>query len=176
MMKRSLLFFSLMTSLGLAAQPLPIGASAPQISALDQNGKLVSFANFYAKGITLVYFYPKADTPGCTAEACSLRDSYATLHDRHGKAIQILGVSRDTPESQKKFQQKHQLPFTLIADQDGTVAKAFGVTLIPIVGLTSRQSFLVEDGKIVWSSLNAETSGAATEVQKALLAVHTSKE
>ena len=167
-MKLSLLFFSLMTTLGLSSEPLSLGASAPQITALDQHGKSISFADVYAKGITLVYFYPKADTPGCTAEACSLRDAYTTLRDNDGKEIQILGVSRDKPEAQKKFQEKYQLPFTLIADQDGSVAKAFGVTLIPVIGLTSRQSFLIKDGKIAWSSLKAETSGAAEEVQKAL--------
>ncbi|MFZ4115342.1 MAG: peroxiredoxin [Chthoniobacterales bacterium] len=175
-MKLSLLFFSLMTTLGFSAQPLSVGTTAPQVTALDQNGKSVSFPEVYAKGITLVYFYPKADTPGCTAEACSLRDSYQTLHDRYGKTIQILGVSRDTPEAQKKFQEKHQLPFTLIADQDGSVAQAFGVTLIPVIGLTSRQSFLIQDGKVAWSSLKAETSGAAAEVQKALDALHANKE
>ncbi|MBM3857725.1 MAG: peroxiredoxin [Verrucomicrobia bacterium] len=167
-MKLSLFFFLLTATLGLSSEPLSLGAAAPQVKTLDQNGKAISFADFYAKGITLVYFYPKAETPGCTAEACSLRDSYATLRDRDGKAIQILGVSRDKPEAQKKFQEKHQLPFTLIPDQDGTVAKAFGVTLIPVIGLTNRQSFLVKDGKISWSSLKAETSGAAQEVQKAL--------
>lgn len=162
-----------MTTLGFStkAEPLSLGASAPLITALDQNGKPVSFGDVYAKGITLVYFYPKADTPGCTAEACSLRDAYTTLRDRDGKEIQILGVSKDKPEAQKKFQEKYQLPFTLIADQDGTVAKAFGVTLIPVIGLTSRQSFLIKDGKIVWSSLKAETKGAADEIQKALRAL-----
>ena len=170
-MKLSFFFFLLMTTLGLSSEALLVGTPAPQVKALDQNGKSVSFADFYAKGITLVYFYPKADTPGCTAEACSLRDAYTTLRDRDGKAIQILGVSRDKPEAQKKFQEKYQLPFTLIPDQDGTVAKSFGVTLIPLIGLTSRQSFLIKDGKISWSSLKAETSGAAQEVQKALNAL-----
>ena len=170
-MKLSFFFFLLMTTLGLSSEALLVGTPAPQVKALDQNGKSVSFADFYAKGITLVYFYPKADTPGCTAEACSLRDAYTTLRDRDGKAIQILGVSRDKPEAQKKFQEKYQLPFTLIPDQDGTVAKSFGVTLIPLIGLTSRQSFLIKDGKISWSSLKAVTSGAAQEVQKALNAL-----
>lgn len=159
-----------MSILGFSATAplLPIGSVAPQVTAFDQNGDSIVFQHVYEKGITLVYFYPKADTPGCTAEACSLRDAYTTLHDRDGHAIQVLGVSRDTPQAQKKFQEKHQLPFTLIADQDARVANAFGVKLIPLIGLTSRQSFLIQNGKIVWSSLNAETSGAATEVQKAL--------
>jgi len=115
--------------------------------------------------VTLVYFYPKAETPGCTAEACSLRDAYEGLH---AKGLQILGVSKDSVEAQKKFQENRKLPFTLIADPEGKVADAFHVPLIPVVGVTKRQSFLIKDGKLVWSSLSAQTSSAAQEVQKAL--------
>lgn len=150
---------------GARAEPLAPGAPAPQITAPDQDGKPVNFADIYAKGTTLVYFYPKADTKGCTAQACSLRDSYSTLH---GEGLQIIGVSRDTSESQKKFQSKYNLPFTLIADTDGAVAQAFQVDLIPVAGLASRQSFIVKDGKIAWSSLKAKTDQHAQEVQAAL--------
>jgi len=146
-------------------EPLPTGAPAPQVTAKDQDGRDVAFNDVYAKGITLVYFYPKAETPGCTAEACSLRDSYAGLQ---GIGLQILGVSRDTPEAQKKFRDSHHLPFTLIADTDGKVAEAFHVPLYPVVGMTKRQSFIIRNGKVVWSSLSAQTSGAAKEVQSAL--------
>ena len=147
------------------AAPLVSGAPAPQITAKNEDGQNVSFGDVYAKGITLVYFYPKAETPGCTKEACSLRDAYADLH---GKGLQILGVSRDTPEAQKKFQINQKLPFTLIADTDGKVAEAFHVPMIPVVGMSMRQSFIIKDGKIVWTSLSAQTSGAAQEVQNAL--------
>ncbi|MBX9742636.1 MAG: redoxin domain-containing protein [Chthoniobacterales bacterium] len=150
---------------------LELGSSAPQLSALDQDGTEIVFGDIYKKGTTLVYFYPKAATPGCTAEACSLRDSFTTLRDREGKQIQILGVSRDTPAAQKKFQQKQQLPFPLIADRSGEVAKAFGVKLNPLLGFTSRESFLISDGKIAWLSRKAKTSGAAQEIQEALQAL-----
>lgn len=146
-------------------QAIEVGASAPRISAPDQDGKRVVFGDVYAKGITLVYFYPKAGTPGCTAQACSLRDSFASLH---GKNLQILGVSRDTPEAQKKFQAKYDLPFTLIADKDGKVAEAFGVPGIMGLPFSSRQSFIVKDGKIVWASYKAKTGDYAAEVQAAL--------
>ena len=102
------------------ADPLPLGAPAPCVTAKNQDGEDVVFSDVYAKGITLVYFYPKAETPGCTKEAWSLRDAYEGLH---AKGLQILGVSRDTPEAQKKFQLNRKLPFTLIADTDGKVAK-----------------------------------------------------
>jgi len=95
-------------SLFARAEPLAVGAPAPAVTAPDQDGKPVVFGDIYAKGITLVYFYPKAATPGCTKEACSLRDSYAGLA---GKGIQILGVSRDKPEAQKAFRDAQHLPF-----------------------------------------------------------------
>ena len=166
-MKRSILFLLAMNlfSLFAHADPLPLGTPAPQLNARDQDGKSVVFSDVYARGITLVYFYPKAETPGCTAEACSLRDAYEGLH---AKGLQILGVSRDSSESQKKFQENRKRPFTLIADTDGKVAEAFHGPLIPVVGMTKRQSFIIKDGKLAWSSLSAETSGAAQEVQKAL--------
>jgi peroxiredoxin Q/BCP len=111
---------------------------------------------------TLVYFYPKSFTGGCTAEACSLRDSYADLKS---KGLEIIGVSRDGAPTQSKFQQKYNLPFMLIADTDGKVAAAFGV---PSFVVSARESFLVKDGKIVWNSPHAQTKTAAAEVEKAL--------
>jgi len=158
-------FFTILGS-NVKASPLAVGAPAPQISATDQEGKPIQFPDVYAKGITLVYFYPKADTSGCTAEACSLRDSYDTLKAR---GLQIIGVSRDNAGEQKQFQEKYKLPFTLVADTDGKVAEAFGVPMMMgILPLASRQSFIVKDGKIAWNSLKAQTKGSAEEVQKAL--------
>ena len=152
-------------SLFARAEPLTVGVPAPQVTALDQDAQPIVFSDIYGKGITLVYFYPKAETPGCTKEACSLRDAFATLH---GNGLQILGVSRDTPEAQRKFKERQYLPFTLIADTDGKVAEAFHVPMIPLIGVPMRQSFIIKDGKIAWVSLNAETSGAAKEVQAAI--------
>lgn len=151
--------------LGAQAEPLGPGAPAPQVTAPDQDGKPVNFADVYAKGVTLVYFYPKADTGGCTAQACSLRDAYADLT---GEGLQIIGVSRDTAEAQKNFQSKYNLPFTLIADTDGSVAKAFQVDLNPDSQRTKRESFIVKDGKVAWTSLKAKTAEHAQEVQTAL--------
>lgn len=145
--------------------PLEPGADAPKVSAPDQSGRTINFADVYASGPTLVYFYPKADTPGCTAQACSLRDSYSELQS---DGLTILGVSTDSPESQKKFQDKYELPFTLIADQGGAVAEAFGVPRT--MGFTARQSFLIRDGKVVWSTTKAKTKDHAKEIQAALAA------
>jgi thioredoxin-dependent peroxiredoxin len=145
------------------ADPLAVGSKAPLITAVNQDGAPVNFADVYAKGTTLVYFYPKAGTPGCTAQACSLRDSFADLT---GNGLQILGVSEDAVEAQKKFQEQNKLPFTLIADTDGKVAEAFGVPTT--MGLAKRQSFIIKDGKIAWTSLQAKTKEHALEVQAAL--------
>ena len=149
------------------AATVAVGSPAPKVSAVDQDGKPVNFADIYAKGITLVYFYPKAGTPGCTAEACSLRDSYDKLH---AQGLQIIGVSRDTVDAQKRFLADNKLPFILIADPDGKVADAFGVPpmLKGVLTLDTRQSFIVKDGKIAWFSPKAETKASAEEVQKAL--------
>lgn len=155
---------SLLAFLGLVpSRAVDVGTPAPEVTGVDQDGNSVSFADTYKKGVTLVYFYPKADTPGCTKEACSLRDSIADLRSR---GLQILGVSEDQADAQKKFQTKYSLPFTLIADHDGAVAKAFGVPTT--MGFAKRQSFLIQDGKVVWRDLNASTSQQAADVGKAL--------
>ena len=100
---------------------LKAGDKAPAIELLDQNGKTVSLAKF-AKRKVLVYFYPKADTPGCTAQSCGLRD----VKDQIGRTV-IIGISPDKPEKQKKFDDKYELGFTLLADTEQTVAKAYKV-------------------------------------------------
>ena len=162
---RFILLMSLLAFIGLrsSAQALPVGAKAPVPAAVDQDGAAFSLADLYARGPVLVYFYPKADTPGCTAEACSLRDGFADL-SREG--LQVVGVSLDKPASQKAFQQKYRLPFPLLADQDGTVARAFGVPTF--AGFAKRQSFLIKDGVVAWADLSASTSQQASDVRKAM--------
>jgi thioredoxin-dependent peroxiredoxin len=104
-------------------QTLEIGAKAPQINAKDQNGKLRSIEEFKGKKLVL-YFYPKDDTPGCTAEACDLRDNYQSFI---AKGYAILGVSPDNEAKHQKFIAKYELPFDLLADIDNAVALAYGV-------------------------------------------------
>lgn len=163
---KKVMILTLMAIFGFGnSRAVEVGGGAPEVTALDQDGKVVRFVDVYAKGMTLVYFYPKADTPGCTAEACSLREAFATLT---GNGLQILGVSRDTPEAQKRFQEKYHLPFPLIADTDGKVAEAFGVPRMLGLPLSSRQSFLIKEGKVVWVARKAKTAGHAAEVQAAI--------
>jgi len=99
------------------------GEKAPSFEGKDQNGKTIKLEGFKGKKVVL-YFYPKDDTPGCTAEACNLRDNYKSLMD---KGIQIIGVSADTEAKHQKFIEKYSLPFPLIADTEKEVIEAFGV-------------------------------------------------
>ncbi len=100
-----------------------IGKKAPAFSALDENGNTIGLNTFSGKKLVL-YFYPKDDTPGCTAEACSLRDNYQDLLD---KGYAVLGVSPDDSKKHTKFIAKYSLPFSLLADTDQAVCNAYGV-------------------------------------------------
>lgn len=101
---------------------IKVGEQAPSFEAIDESGKKVSLSDFKGKKVVL-YFYPKDDTPGCTAEACSLRDGYAELT---GKGFVVIGVSADSAESHKKFRKKYELPFILIPDTDKKIISAYG--------------------------------------------------
>jgi peroxiredoxin Q/BCP len=98
------------------------GAKAPQFKGINEKGETVSLKDFKGKKLVL-YFYPKDNTPGCTAEACDLRDNYQTFIK---KGYAILGVSTDSPKSHVKFIAKFNLPFSLLADEDHSIADAFG--------------------------------------------------
>ena len=145
-----------------SADPLGVGAAAPALTGITETGAKLSLGDIYKKGYTLVYFYPKADTPGCTKQGCSLRDAYEALTQ---KGVTVIGVSHDAPAAQKAFKEKYQFPFTLIADQDQAVSKAFGVDNIPATNLTTRQAYLInKEGKIVWCDYKAKTEKQADDV------------
>jgi peroxiredoxin Q/BCP len=99
------------------------GEKAPQFEGKDQDGNMIKLSDYSGKKVIL-YFYPKDDTPGCTKEACNLRDNYQELKDQ---GFEIIGVSADTEAKHKKFIDKYELPFPLIADTDKEVIEAFGV-------------------------------------------------
>ena len=102
---------------------LKAGDKAPNFSGLDQNGITHTLADYKGKKL-VVFFYPKASTPGCTAEACDLRDNYARFEANN---YALLGVSADNAKAQAKFIEKYDLPFPLLADEDKSVIQAFGV-------------------------------------------------
>lgn len=95
----------------------------PTFSAKDENGNIINLSDYKDKKL-IVFFYPKASTPGCTAEACNLRDNYAELK---GEGYELLGVSADSQKRQLNFKNKYQFPFPLLADEDHTVINIFGV-------------------------------------------------
>ena len=101
---------------------LKAGDKAPAFESLDQNGKKITLEDFKGKKLVL-YFYPKDDTPGCTAEACDLRDHYSSFMDR---GFEIVGVSADSEASHQKFISKFQLPFRLISDTEKKVLQDYG--------------------------------------------------
>jgi peroxiredoxin Q/BCP len=101
---------------------LNAGDQAPDFESVDQDGNPIKLSDFKGKKVVL-YFYPKDNTPGCTAESCNLRDNYEALQ---AQGYVVLGVSGDSPKSHKKFIDKHELPFPLVADEDKSVHEAFG--------------------------------------------------
>lgn len=102
---------------------LKIGDKAPLFTGTDQNGKTINLNDFKGKKVAL-YFYPKDNTPGCTVQACNLRDNYSTLQN---KGIQIIGISADSESSHQKFADKYTLPFPLIADVNKSIIELYGV-------------------------------------------------
>ncbi len=134
---------------------LEIGTKAPDFKLLDQNGKEHSLS-YHAGSYVLIYFYPKDDTPGCTAEACGIRDAYKDF-ERAG--VKVFGVSHDTVKSHKKFEEKYKLPFILLSDPKKEVIKKYGA----LGGIfTKRISYLIgKDGKIlkVYPKVDPTTHG-----------------
>lgn len=129
----------------LFAEPLKVGDDAPVISALTDAGATLDLGDVYkANAYTVVWFYPKALTGGCTKQGCSLRDASAEL-TRLGAAV--VGVSTDSVEKQKEFKDTNHFPFPLLADTDKKVVKAFGQSAVMFA---SRECYVIKGGKIVY--------------------------
>lgn len=144
------------------------GIQAPDFSLYDQDGKQHSLSDYQGKKV-LIYFYPKDDTPGCTTEACSFRDSYEALKL---SGLVVLGISKDSVSSHKKFADKFKLPFPLLADEDTSVCQLYGVWgLKKFMGREymgiERQSFLIdEEGKIAKVYEKVKPQEHVTDVQR----------
>ena len=146
------------------------GVQAHSFSLPDQNGKTVSLSDFKGKKL-IVYFYPKADTPGCTRQACSIRDARPDLASL---GINAVGISPDKPDKQKKFDEKYELGFPLLSDPDHVVSIAYGVWGEKIrcgkmcEGIT-RSSFLIDEtGKIIAAWYNIKPEDTVPKALKAL--------
>lgn len=146
------------------------GDNAPQFTAKDQNGTTVTLSQFNGKKVIL-YFYPKDNTPGCTAEACDFRDNYQSLT---AKGITVLGVSVDDEKSHQKFITKYDLPFTLLADTDKKIVESYGVWAEKsMYGKTymgiNRTTFIIdEEGKIAHIITKVDTKNPTAQVLELL--------
>ena len=143
------------------------GSVVPDIELLDQDGKKFSLSKVGKKKV-LIYFYPKADTPGCTVQSCGLRD----IKDEIGRTV-IVGISPDKSEKQKKFDDKYELGFPLLADTENVVAKAFKVWKKKsmygreYMGI-ERSAFLVQDGVVLHAWYKISPADTPTNLLKAL--------
>ena len=140
-----------------------VGEQAPDVTLLDQDGNTVTLSALWARGPLVVYFYPRDQTPGCTAQACSFRDAN---DDMARAGLQVVGISLDTVESHQRFAAKKHLSFTLLADPDGEASTAYGVKS-SFMGfpIARRVTFLIDpSGEIrnVWDP--AQASGHAEQV------------
>jgi len=160
---------TLLAAVGLAAPAADLapGAAAPAFRGQDQNGAWHSLEDYRGKKILILYFYPKDDTPGCTKEACSLRDGMDPLREA-GAAV--LGVSADDVASHKAFAEKYHLSFPLLADPDRKIIDAYGVRM-PVVGVAKRVTFLIgKDGRILDVVKDVDTAGHDRQVLQRLKA------
>jgi len=122
---------------------LTVGDKIPEFSLPDQNGEQFRISDHLGQQALVIYFYPKDDTPGCTKEACSFRDSYEEFTDRN---VKVIGISADDVESHKNFAKKHNLPFTLLADTKNEVRKLFGVKSNMLGLIPGRVTYVVNEG------------------------------
>lgn len=158
-------FIALVAGAAESASP-KVGDSAPMVAGKDQSGKAWRLADVIGRKTVLLYFYPKDNTPGCTKEACGLRDRMADLKTNN---VAVIGVSFDSAESHQKFIEQQKLNFTLIADTEGKIADAYGARKESGKNIARRVSFLIGlDGKIahVTDTPNADTH--LSEMQDAI--------
>ncbi|NLO50635.1 MAG: peroxiredoxin [Bacteroidales bacterium] len=136
---------------------ISIGSPLPPFRLPDQEGKMIDSTQLVGERPLVLYFYPKDDSPGCTAQACSFRDAY---HDFIDAGAQVVGVSSDDSSSHKDFAEKHRLPFTLLSDQDGKLRREMGVPSDLLGLLPGRVTYVIDRHGIIRhifkSQLNAK--------------------
>lgn len=144
---------------------LKVGDTAPDFTLIDDRGFPVSLKNHYGKKVVILYFYPRDFTSGCTKEACNFRDDYQ-IYEKKGAIV--IGVSLDSQESHKKFSEKHNLPFSLLSDNNKEVAKQYGVLGFGSL-VTKRVTFIInKKGKIAWIFPKVDVKKHSAEVLEVL--------
>jgi thioredoxin-dependent peroxiredoxin len=146
--------------------PLMVGDTAPRVAGHDQDGHKWKLKSELGKQIVLIYFYPKDDTQGCTLEACGLRDK---IPDFKQTGVTVIGVSRDSVDSHKRFSFKYNLNFALIADTSGDITDAYGARMAENENMDRRISFLIGlDGKIAHITDSPDPAVHLREMQVAI--------
>jgi peroxiredoxin Q/BCP len=139
---------------------LKVGDTAPDFKLQDADGNIYSLSSYKGKTPVVVYFYPKADTPGCTKQACGIRDNWKRFEEA---GIPVLGISVDSKAALKKFREKYSLNFPLLSDESKEVTKAYGV--LNLLGFASRVTFIVDkEGKIAHIIDKVDVETHANEV------------
>lgn len=131
---------------------LKIGDKAPDFELTDKSGKTIKFSDLYANKHVVLYFYPKDDTPGCTAQACEFRDSYEEFIEL---GAEVVGISSDDENSHSSFKSKFGLPFILTSDKGGAIRKAFGVPSTFFI-LPGRVTYIIDKNGIIQHIFNSQ--------------------
>lgn len=147
-----------------------VGEIAPNFEVTSDTGETISLANYRGQRVVL-YFYPKADTPGCTAQACTIRDNYAAFQE---KSVVVLGASPDTVEEQANFKKKYNLPFILLADADHTLSDLYGVwgthqinhkgVMYEVTGTRRSTLIIDENGVVTYSQFGVDPANNTAEI------------
>lgn len=124
---------------------IKVGDKAPDFTLTSATGEKVSLKDFYGKKSVVLYFYPKDDTPGCTAESCAFRDSYEVFKE---VGAEVIGVSGDSPESHRQFARKYNLPFILLSDTDNKLRQLYGVPATLFI-LPGRVTYVIDKEGVV---------------------------
>ena len=130
---------------------LQVGDKAPDFTLPNQSGEPVTLSDYLGEKVVVLYFYPKDNTRGCTAEACSFRDSYESFTDA---GAEVIGISSDSVESHEKFAGRHELPFVLLADRDKTVRKQYGAATMGV--LPGRVTYVIDREGVIKHAFSSQ--------------------
>ena len=144
-LKTLMVCLALLPTASVPAEKLSIGQSAPQFELKTQDGNSVNLVDRKEKGWTVLYFYPKAGTPGCTTQACAYRDRINLIRNQNAE---VYGISTDEVIDLQAFHQQHHLNFTLLSDASGNVTEAYGVKM-PVVNFAKRWTFIIDSNLVV---------------------------
>jgi thioredoxin-dependent peroxiredoxin len=167
-MRFKIICILLIVMTSLSAQ-LKVGDKLPTFFLPDKDGKIYYMAEIIGKKNLVIYFYPKDETKGCTAEACTFRDSYEVFLQ---KDAEVIGISSDSPEKHRKFAENHQLPFVLLSDEKQEVRKLFGVPANMLGMIPGRVTYVVDKKGIIRLVFNSQTDFKG-HVEEALKVIST---